>query len=180
MIIHLSKLLKFIFRKSHYVNFWSNNGTYPAEIRGFKFTTVDYLAYCTFKITLSSIGCEWKKSVDVLSLSSFCTAIYKWDLFHQMVRGLAFHQCIFHFDSMYGGLDTHTVLTTWTLLRKDPWMSESLENDSCSSGSVAYLFAINWDGRKWITIINFTLWHDLRLKHCHPPFLRIVFRHMFW
>ena len=26
--------------------------------------------------------------------------------FHQRVRGLASHQCTFHFDSMYGGLDT--------------------------------------------------------------------------
>ena len=26
--------------------------------------------------------------------------------FHQRVKGFAFHQCKFHFDSMYGGLDT--------------------------------------------------------------------------
>ena len=58
-------------------------------------------------------------------------------------------------------------------------MSESLENDRLSSGSVAYSFSINWDGSKGITAVNFALGHDLRLKHCHSPFLRIVFRHMF-
>ena len=26
--------------------------------------------------------------------------------FHRRVRGFAFHHCKFHFDSMYGGLDT--------------------------------------------------------------------------
>ena len=50
-------------------------------------------------------------------------------------------------------------------------MSESLENDRWSSGTVADSFSINWDGSKWKTIVNCTLWHDLRLKHCHPPFL---------
>ena len=32
--------------------------------------------------------------------------INQWGFFHQTVRGLASHQCKFHFDSMYGGLDT--------------------------------------------------------------------------
>ena len=63
------------------------------------------------------------------------------------------------------------VLTTWKLLRNDPWMSESLENNRWSSGSVSYSFSMNSDGSKWITIINFMLWHDLRLKH---------FIHHFW
>ena len=33
--------------------------------------------------------------------------IYQWDFSDQRVRGLASHQCKFHFDSMYdyGGLD---------------------------------------------------------------------------
>ena len=43
-------------------------------------------------------------------------------------------------------------------------MSESLKNDWWSSGSVDYSFSINWDGSKWITILNFTLWHDPRLN----------------
>ena len=34
------------------------------------------------------------------------------------------------------------------LLRKDPWMSESLENDRQLSGSAAYSFFINWNGSK--------------------------------
>ena len=55
-------------------------------------------------------------------------------------------------------------------------MSASLENDRWSSGSVDYSFSINWDGSKWITIVNFTLWHDLRLKHCHPPYVLTVGR----
>ena len=51
----------FFFRKSHYVFFfWSKNGKYPTQIRAFNFTTVDYPVYWTFKITLSSIGFEWK------------------------------------------------------------------------------------------------------------------------
>ena len=31
--------------------------------------------------------------------------IYQGDFSDQRVRGLASHQCKFHFDSMYGGLD---------------------------------------------------------------------------
>ena len=45
-------------------------------------------------------------SVDVLVPDVFCTAIYQWNFFHQRVWGLASHQWKFHFDSMYGGLDT--------------------------------------------------------------------------
>ena len=49
-------------------------------------------------------------------------------------------------------------------------MSESLEHDRCSSGSVDYSFSVNWDGSKRLAIVNFTLCNDLRLKHCRPPF----------
>ena len=41
--------------------FWSKNGKYTTQIRAFNFTTADYPVYWTFKITLSSIGFEWKK-----------------------------------------------------------------------------------------------------------------------
>ena len=44
-------------------------------------------------------------------------------------------------------------------------MSESLEYDRRSSGSVDYSFFIIWDGSKRLTIVNFTLCHDLRLKN---------------
>ena len=57
-------------------------------------------------------------------------------------------------------------------------MSESLEKDRRLFRSAAWSFSINWDGSKWITIVNFTLWRDLCLKHCHPPFFRIVFRNL--
>ena len=59
-------------------------------------------------------------------------------------------------------------------------MSETLKNNKWSSGSVDYSFSINWDRRKWIPIVYFTMWHDPRRKHCHTPILRIVFRYMFW
>ena len=39
------------------------------------------------------------------SLTSFCTAIYPWDFYHEWVMGFASHQYKFHFDIMYGGLD---------------------------------------------------------------------------
>ena len=48
------------------VIFWSKNGKYPTQIRAFNFTIVAYPMYWTFKITLSSIGFEWEKSVDLL------------------------------------------------------------------------------------------------------------------
>ena len=34
---------------------------YPTHIPALNFITVDYPVYWTFKITLSSIGFEWKK-----------------------------------------------------------------------------------------------------------------------
>ena len=36
---------------------------YPTQICAFNFTTFDYPVYWTFKITLSSIGFEWKKAL---------------------------------------------------------------------------------------------------------------------
>ena len=56
----------------------------------------------------------------------------------------------------------------------------SLAGYNCSGGAscMACSFIITWDGSKRLTIVNVTLCHDLRLKHCHPPFLRIVFRHV--
>ena len=60
VIIHLSILLKKISEKVIMQFFWSKNGKYPTQIRAFNFTTVDYLVYWTLKITLSSIGFEWK------------------------------------------------------------------------------------------------------------------------
>ena len=59
-------------------------------------------------------------------------------------------------------------------------MNHMQTRDNHLSGSVDYSGYINWDDRKWITIVIFTLWHNLHLKHCHPSFLRIVFRHIFW
>ena len=35
----------------------------------------------------------------------FCSVIYQRDFFFQMVRCFASHQCKFHLNSMYGGLD---------------------------------------------------------------------------
>ena len=61
------KLPKMFFRKKSLCKFfWSKNGKYPTQIRVFNFTTVDYAVYRTLKITLSSIGFEWNKSVDLL------------------------------------------------------------------------------------------------------------------
>ena len=40
-----------------------------------------------------------------LTVRSFCTVIYQRDFFLQMVRCFASHQCQFHLNSMYGGLD---------------------------------------------------------------------------
>ena len=48
------------------LRFWSKKGMHPTKIRGFNFTTVDYTVYWALKSTLSSIGFEWKKSVDFL------------------------------------------------------------------------------------------------------------------
>ena len=44
---------------------------YPIQIRAFNFTTADYPVYWTFKITLSSIGFDWKKSVGLLGSEFF-------------------------------------------------------------------------------------------------------------
>ena len=102
MIIHLSKSLNIIFRKSHYVTFWSKYGTCPTKLLAFNLTSVDYPVYWTLKITLSAIGFKWKTSVDVLVSEFFLC----WDLsillFSSKDKGL----CKFHFDSMYGGQDT--------------------------------------------------------------------------
>ena len=40
-----------------------------------------------------------------LTVRSFCAVIYQWDFFLQMVRCFASHQCKFHLNAMYGGLD---------------------------------------------------------------------------
>ena len=47
-----------------------------------------------------------EKSVDFSVSEFFSHCDLSVRLFHQRVRGLASHQCKFHFDSMYGGLDT--------------------------------------------------------------------------
>ena len=105
MIIHLSKLLKFSFRKSHYVTFLVKKWNIPYQNTPFPFTTVDYLVYWRLKITLP-LFFNGKKCWFFSLLSSFSTAIYQWDFFHQTVWGLASHQCKVHFDSFDGGLDT--------------------------------------------------------------------------
>ena len=52
-----------------------------------------------------SIGFEWKRSVDMF-VSGFCLYCHlSLGLIQEWVRGFASHQCKFHFDSMYGGLD---------------------------------------------------------------------------
>ena len=64
VIIHLSNLLKCFFQKKSLCNFFGQkNGKYPTHICALNFTTVDYPIYWTFKITLSSIGFEWKKAL---------------------------------------------------------------------------------------------------------------------
>ena len=125
--------------------------------------------------TLSAIGFEWKKYWFVSLWVLFVLRFMR--LLSSKVKGLSLLigvssisiQCMVNWICS-------TVLTTWKVLRKAPWMSESLENDRWPWGSVAHSFFGNKDGSKWITIVNFTLWHDLRQKHYHPPFLRIVFR----
>ena len=51
-----------------------------------------------------------EKSVDLLVSEFFlycdCFVFCPWDFFHDRVRVFAFHQYKFHFDSMYGRLDT--------------------------------------------------------------------------
>ena len=89
-IIHLSKLPKFIFRKSHYVTFGKKME------RTLSIYNVWLSVYWIFKIT--SIGFEWKKSFGFLVWVSFALVIYQRD-FIKRVRGLASHQSKFHFDS---------------------------------------------------------------------------------
>ena len=45
------------------------------------------------------------KSVDFLFSEFFLHCDLSVRIFYQRVLGFAFHQCKFHFDSMYGGLD---------------------------------------------------------------------------
>ena len=67
VIIYLSKVLKFIFRKkNHFVVSLVKKWKVPTKIRAFNFTTVDHPVYWTFKVTLSSIRFERKESVDLL------------------------------------------------------------------------------------------------------------------
>ena len=40
-----------------------------------------------------------------LTVRSFCAVIYQRDVFLQMIRCFASHQCKFYLNSMYGGLD---------------------------------------------------------------------------
>ena len=44
-------------------------------------------------------------------------------------KGFASHQCKFHFDSMYSGLDTPYGSYNMKIDKNDPWISEPLEND---------------------------------------------------
>ena len=54
------------FQKKSLCIFFGQKMVKNTQIRAFNFTTVDYPVYWTFKITLSSIGFDWKKSVDLL------------------------------------------------------------------------------------------------------------------
>ena len=107
VIIHLSNVLKCFFRKKSlcifFIFFWSKNGKYPTQIRTFTSTTVDYPVYS--RSHFLPLDLNGKKCWFANLLSSFCAAIYQWYCFRQRVRGFASHQCKFHFDSMYGGLD---------------------------------------------------------------------------
>ena len=56
------KFTKMFFQKKSLCYFFGQKmERYPTQIRALNFTTVDYPVYWTFKITLSSIGFEWKK-----------------------------------------------------------------------------------------------------------------------
>ena len=46
-----------------------------------------------------------EKSVDLLVSEFFSCCDLSVIMFSSKVRGVASHQCKFHFDSMYGGLD---------------------------------------------------------------------------
>ena len=74
VIILLSKLLKFIFRKSHFVTFLLKTLNVPCRN-----TRLQYPVYWTFNITRSSIGFEWKKK---------CCFVSPWLLFVlRFIRG---------------------------------------------------------------------------------------------
>ena len=44
-------------------------------------------------------------------------------------KGICFPLAYFHFDSMYGGIDTPYGSNNMKIYKKGPWMSESLENE---------------------------------------------------
>ena len=125
VIIHLSKLLKFIFRKSHCVTFFlSKNWTYPIKIRAFNFTTVDYPVYWTFKITLSSIGFEWKKKCWLFSLRVLSALRFISETFFIKGYGVWLPTSVNSISIQFMViLIRQTVLTTYTLLRKDVWIT---------------------------------------------------------
>ena len=68
------------------------NGKYPTQIRAFNFTSVDYPVYWAFKITLSSIGFEWKKSVDLLVSEFFLCCDLSVIMFSSKGKGFRFPQ----------------------------------------------------------------------------------------
>ena len=122
------------------------------------------IPWCVLDIqNFSSISFEWKKCWFVSLWVLFVLQFIGETFFHQRVRGFASHQ----YKSIQCMVDyiCQTGLTKWKLIRKDPWMSESLQNNRWSSGGVDYLFSISWNCSKWITIIYFTLWHES--IYCH-------------
>ena len=105
VIIHLSKLLKFIFRKSHYVTFLANNWKVPCQNTRLQFDHC-WLSRVLDIQNFSFFHWFWMgKSIDLLVSEFFLCYYLSVSLSDQRVRGLASHQCKFHFDSMYGGLD---------------------------------------------------------------------------
>ena len=89
-----------------YVTFLVKKWKEPYQNTRLQFYHYCYPVYWTFKIRPSSIGFQWEKVLICKSPSSFCAKrLFQWDFFRQRVRCFAFHQCKFHFDSMYGGLD---------------------------------------------------------------------------
>ena len=108
MIIYLSKLLKFIFRKSYYVTLLANDWKVPYTTRicAFNFkrywlpSVLDFHNHSFFHWFLME-----KKVLIFLTVRSFCAVIYQWDFFLQMVSCFASHQCHFRLNSTYGGLN---------------------------------------------------------------------------
>ena len=85
------KITKIYFQKKSSCNFFGQiNGKYPTKIRAFNFTTVGYPVYWTFKITLSSIGFEWKKVLICKSLSSFLCCDLSVIMFSSKGKGFRF------------------------------------------------------------------------------------------